>query len=71
MGGVVVHDEVNVQIGRHLFLQLIEEPDELLGAVPGKTAADHFPVQNIERREQSSRTVALIVVRLPFRQTRS
>ena len=56
MGGVVVHDKVNVPIGRHLFLQLIEEPDELFGAVPGKTTADHFPVQNIERREQSGRT---------------
>ena len=51
MGGVIVHDEMNVLVGGHLFLHLIEKPDELLGAVSGQTTADHFSVQNIESRE--------------------
>jgi hypothetical protein len=42
---------VNVLVGRHLFLQLMEKPDELFGAVSGQTTADHFSVQNIESRE--------------------
>jgi hypothetical protein len=35
----------------HLFLQLVEKLDELLGAVARLATANHLPVQDVESRE--------------------
>jgi hypothetical protein len=35
MGGIVVHHQVNVQVRRHVGIQMVEEPQELLMSVSG------------------------------------
>ena len=69
MGGVVVHDEVNFLFGRHLFFQLVEEFDELFGAMAWQAGAHYFPVQDVESGEQGGGAVELVIVGLPLRQS--
>ena len=49
MGGVVVHDEVDVDLGRDMGLDLVEKATELGGSVPGEAFADDPPGGDIER----------------------
>ena len=62
MGGIVVHDQVDIEIIWHIGLDLVEELAELGGAVPGIAFADDFAGGNIECGEQRCRAVALVVV---------
>src|SRR6476620_7642928 len=71
MRAVVVHYQVDFLVAGKLAFQMIQEPYELAAAVPFLTGADHFPIENVERGEQSSRAVTFVVVSLPFRQARS
>src|SRR5690242_4649387 len=50
VSGIVVHDQVNLLLRRHLFFQVVQEPDELLGPVPWQTTANHFAIQDVERQ---------------------
>jgi hypothetical protein len=63
MGGVVVDDGVDRLSHGNLFLDDIEESDELLMAMALHVAADHRAVENVHRGEQGRRAVPLIVVR--------
>ena len=63
MGGVVVDDGVDRLSYGNLFLDDIEETDELLMAMALHVAADHLAVENVHRGEQGRRAVPLIVVR--------
>src|SRR5215203_1703897 len=63
VGGVVIDNQVQVQIRRGLAVDLIEEADELLVPVSAHALADHPPIQHVEGGEQGRRAVALIVVR--------
>jgi hypothetical protein len=63
MGGVVVDDGVDRLSHGDLFLDDIEEPNELLMAMALHVAADHRAVEDIHRGEQRRRAVPLIVVR--------
>ena len=62
MGGVVVDDQVNVQIGQGLAVDPVEETNELLVAVALHAVADDLAIEQVERREQGGRAVALVVV---------
>lgn len=48
--------------GRHRELDSVEEADELLMAVTGHVAADDGAVEHVERGEERSGAVALVVV---------
>src|SRR5262245_5275301 len=60
--GVVVDDEMNIQIARHVRLDLVEEFAELGGAMARKASADDPACGNVERGEQRGCAVAGIVV---------
>ena len=62
VGGVVVDDQVNVQIGQGLAVDPVEETNELLVAVALHAVADDLAIEQVERREQGGRAVALVVV---------
>jgi hypothetical protein len=62
VGRVVVHDDMQIEFGRSLGIDLIEETDELLMAMARHAVADHFAIEHAECRKQGSRAVALVVV---------
>src|SRR5208337_5288632 len=62
VGAVVVHNEVYCLIGRELLFQMIQKPHELSATVALLTGPDDFAVQNIERSEQRSGAMALVVM---------
>ena len=62
MGGVVVDDGVDGLSHRNLVLDSVEETDELLMAMALHVAADHPPVEDIDRGEQRRCAVTLIIV---------
>ena len=63
MGGVVVDDGVDRFSHGNLFLDDIEETDELLMAMALHVAPDHRAVEDVHRGEQRRCAVPLIVVR--------
>ena len=56
MGRIVVDDKVEVQIGRRLGVDLLEELDELLVAVPRHALPDQPPLQHVQRGDISFTT---------------
>ena len=60
VGGIVDHDQVD--IGRHVCLDFVEELAELSGAVPGLALADDFARCKIECGERRCRAVALVIM---------
>ena len=67
MRGVVVHDEVDVDIGRDIRFDRVEEAAELAGAMPAIAFADDWPGGDVERGEQRGRAMPGIVVAAPRR----
>ena len=51
VGGVVVHDYVQIKVFRRPFVNDAEEPDELMVPMPLHTMADNRAVGHLERRE--------------------
>ena len=67
MGGVVVEDQVKVEIGRRLLVDLLEEGAGIPAGDGAGTVADDRAGEHVERREQRGGAVTLVVVgdRLP------
>jgi hypothetical protein len=62
MCGVVVHDEVKVEVGRSLFVNDLEEFDPFLMTVPRHTCANQAAFCGIHRGKQRCRPVAFVVM---------
>ena len=62
VGGVVVDDEMDVELSRHVGLDVTQEGEELLMAMAGFALGDDRAVEHVEGGEQGGRAVALIVV---------
>jgi hypothetical protein len=62
VGGVVVEDDMDHLAGRHRALDGVEKTEELLVAVALHALADHRAIEQVQRREQRGRPVALVVV---------
>ena len=67
---VVVHDQMQVQVGRRLLIDLLEELHKLLGPMTWHALADYLSVQHVQGGEQRRCPVPLVVVRLPRRNPR-
>ena len=70
MGGVVVHDDVDVQIIGNATIDLLEEIEEFPGPVALIALADDEARGNVERGEQGCGSVADIIVRPALGHTR-
>ena len=70
VGGVVVHDQMDIEVGRHAGLDLVEELPELAGAVLRVATADHRAGGDVQRREERGGAVPGVVVGAPLRLAR-
>ena len=66
VGGVVVADEVDVELGGDGLVDGDQELAELDRAVPAVQVGDHVAVGDVERREQAGDAVADVVVGAPL-----
>ena len=64
---IIVHDEVDVQVGRRLGLDGVQELAELHRSVASLAAADHLAGLGVQCGKQRHRAVAQIIVGAPFR----
>jgi hypothetical protein len=63
VGGIIVDDEMQVEIGRRPFVDGLEEAEELAMPVARHACADDGAVEHVESREQGRGAVALVVMR--------
>ncbi len=63
VGAVIVHHQVESDLAGKLRINASQEFPELLMAVPGKALTDHFPLQDLQGREQARCAIALVVAR--------
>ena len=61
MRGVVVQDQMDVQVPGRLSMDGAQELEELLVAMAGQALANHLAVQGIERGEQRGSPLALVL----------
>ena len=66
VGGVVVHDQANVEIGRDIALDLAQEAQELSPAMTRIATPDDLAGRCVESREQGQGSMTRIVVRAPL-----
>ncbi len=62
VGRIIIHNQMQVQLGRGLSVDLLEETNKLLMPVAGHAVANHLAIQHAERGEQGRGPVALVVV---------
>jgi len=60
---VVVHDQMEIEMGRRLGVDLLEEPDELLVPMARHAVADDIAIKQAQCGEQGRRAVACVVMR--------
>ena len=63
VGGVIVDDEMQVEIRLCPFVDGLEEAQELAMPVAGHAFADNGAVEHVESRKQGRGAVALVVMR--------
>jgi len=63
VGCVIVHDKMQIEMGRRLGVDLVEETNEFLVSMTRHAVADHFAIEHAQRGKQCGRAVALVVVR--------
>ena len=69
--GVVVDDEMNIEVHGDVGLDVAQELEELLVTMTGLALGHHFPGGDIQRREEGGGAVPLVVVRHPFHVSQS
>ena len=63
---VIVDHQVDVQVRRHVLVDVFEKLQELLMTVPGLALINHLARGHVERREQGRRSVPDVIVCYPF-----
>ena len=62
VSGIVVEDDVDGLAGGHPCFDQIKKANEFLVAMPLHVAADHGPVEHVERRKERGGAVALVIM---------
>src|ERR1700730_15807032 len=62
VGGVVVEDQMQIEMGGGLAINFFEEGQELVCSMAGQTFADDFAGRDVERGKQRRGAVALIIM---------
>ena len=70
MRAVVVHDDMNVQFGRYLAVNVIEKFTKFNGSMALVCLTQNPSKLNIERSKQRCRSVPFVIMRASFRLTR-
>ncbi len=71
MRGVVVDDEMNIEVSGDVGLDVAQELKELLVTMTGLALGHHFPGGYVQCGEQGGGAMALVVVRYPFHVSQS
>ena len=66
MGRVVVHDDVDLKVGRLVSLDVIQELAELRAAVAPVALSDDLACGDVKRGEGRGRAIALVVMGTPL-----
>ena len=66
VSGVVVHDQVNVEIGWDVAFDLAQEGEKLAAAMAGIATPDDLADGDVESREQAEGSVARVVAGAPL-----
>ena len=61
--GVIVQDQMQLERGRRLRIDLLEKLATLVVPMARQAVTDHVPIKQAQRRKQGGRAVALIIVR--------
>src|SRR5580692_7695146 len=62
VGGVIVQDQMDVEVGGNVVVQMLEKTQELLMAMAWFALRNHASVKHIEGRKERGGAVAEIVV---------
>ena len=57
VGGVVIDDEMHVEVRRHIRIDMLEEGEELLVTMLSPALGQHLTIGNVESGEQRRRPV--------------
>ena len=60
--GVIVQDQVNLQIGRNLRVYCLEELDPFLVPVPLRAMGQHLSLQIVQSRKQRQGSMPIVVM---------
>ena len=66
VAGVIVHDQVQIEFGRYIAVDVLEETKEFLMTVALLTTVDDFSGGDVQGRKQGRRSMPDIVVRDAF-----
>jgi hypothetical protein len=65
VGGVIVQDQMDVEVSGDVVVQMLEKTQELLMAMAWFALRNHAAVEDIEGRKERGGAVAEVVVRTP------
>ena len=69
VGGVVVDDEMDVEVGRDIGLEVAQEGEEFLVPMAGLALGEDRAIEHVERREKGGGAVPFVVVSDAFNVT--
>jgi len=71
MSSVVIHDQVQIQTGWRVFIDVLQEANKFLMAMAGHAISDELTIEHAERGKQGRCAIADIVMRLASRNSRA
>lgn len=66
VGGIVVDDQVHIEVGRNVRFDVAQKAQELLVPMAWLALGDHAAIGHIERRKQGGGAVPIVVVGYAF-----